>query len=71
MALLAYAGYLLVSVGTPFHWAFQHLLVGTTVVIGSALVGKAFGIVRARLQLVGELERLRDQLLLATRSGAG
>lgn len=71
VALLAYASYLLVGVGSPGHWSFQHLLVGTTVVIGAALAGKAFGIVRARLQLVGELERLRDQLLLATRSGAG
>lgn len=66
VALLAYAAYILVSVGSPVQWASQHLLVGTTVVIGSALAGKAFGIVHARLQLVGELERLPDQL-----SGAG
>ena len=45
---LGYVGYLLVAEGAPSHWGSPDLLWGSLIVLGTAVAGKAFGLMRGR-----------------------
>jgi hypothetical protein len=72
LSAVAYVAYLLVAVGWPSDWRPGHLLQGIVVLVIAGAVGKIAGVVRARFQLAGELDRLRQRLHSpAAHSGEG
>ncbi len=62
LVVVGYAGYLGLARGWPTNWGVRDLLVGVAVLLAAALVGKALGILLARVHLVHELERLLERL---------
>lgn len=56
--LFAYLALLPVVVGWPSAWRWRHLFIGVIFCFGAAMLGKLFGLLRARVRLVRELESL-------------
>ncbi len=69
LGLLGYLAFLAITFGSPAEWRLEHLVWGAAVFLIAALTGKAFGVLRARAQLLGELERLRARLQLLSAMG--
>jgi hypothetical protein len=56
--IFVYVALLPVIVGWPSAWRWKHLFIGIGVCFGMATLGKIFGLLRARVRLVRELEVL-------------
>lgn len=58
IGIFVYLALLTAVVGWPSAWKWKHLFIGIGVCFGMAMLGKLFGLLRARVKLVRELELL-------------
>lgn len=58
LSVVVYLALLGVAVGWPSSWSWKHLFMGIAFCFSMALIGKLFGLLRARVKLVRGLELL-------------